>query len=172
MKRMFLIAGSFACTLLGGAPEAAAADQQQHAVSSCAVTAGASIADIGTSVGFAAGNIGTVTVHCPVDVNLASFDTLEVSYRDSDGTGNTGKVDLHITSVAKTSVATVANVAVFVSSVHSATAWNNKVQALGSAFIFDHANYYYYVRISLGRSSSATQVPIGHVKLCTSGVSC
>lgn len=172
MKKLFLIAATLAGTSLGGAPEAVAADRQQTAVSACAVVYGANVADLGTFVGISSGNTGTVTLHCPVDVNLASFDQTEVSYRDSDGTGNVVKVDVVVTRVDKTNVASISHQLVFQSSLYSTTVWNDRFQAVGSTYTFDHVNYYYYIQVHATRTSTSASAQVGHVKLCTNGVSC
>lgn len=136
-------------------------------MASCVVTAGAGIVANSTFVGIATGSTGTVSLKCPVDVNLASFDTIDVSYRDSDGTGSSGSVEVLIEAVDKTSVVFGTSYVLFQSGWYSTTAWNNKVQPLASTFTFDHENYYYYVQINLTRSSTSTFVPVGHVKLHT-----
>jgi hypothetical protein len=167
MKKFFLIATTFASAFIGEAPDAAAADKQQTAVTACAVTAGGTIIYTGSNVGIKAGSTGTVTLMCPVDVNLASFDTLELSYRDSDGTANTGSVEVIVNAVDKTSAVFSTPYVIFESNWYATTAWNNKVQALASTFTFDHDDYFYYVQINLTRSATTTFVPVGHVKLFT-----
>ena len=166
MKKLSLIAAISSFAFFGGTSEAAAADAQQTAASACVVTAGAGIVYSGASVGLTSGT-GSATLKCPVDVNLASFEDIEVSYRDSDGTSSSGSVEVYIERVDKTSAVFGTSYVVFDSDNYSTTLWNNKVQALPSTFTFDHANYYYTVMIVLSRTSTSTFVPVGHVKLFT-----
>lgn len=165
-KRIALTAATLAFTFLGISGEAAAATEQQTAATSCVITSGASLANAGTTVAFTGTNTGSIILHCPVDVNLASFDSIEVSYRDSDGASNTAKVDVMVTRVAK-STAAVTPFVVFGSHLYSSTVWHNQAQGLASTFTFDHDTYYYYIEIVLSRNSSASVASVGHVKLFT-----
>ncbi|WAS94988.1 hypothetical protein [Nannocystis punicea] len=166
MKKLLLIATTFASAFIVGSPEAAAADQQQTAVTACSVTAGGSLLALNSYVGLSTGT-GTASLHCPVDVNLASFDTIQVSYRDSDGTGNTAHVEVLMVAVDKTSAVFGTAYVIFQSSDYATTLWNNKTQVLASTFNLDHANYYYYLKINLSRTNTSAFAPIGHVKLLT-----
>ncbi|NEO01350.1 MAG: hypothetical protein F6K50_39910 [Moorea sp. SIO3I7] len=111
---------------------------------------------------------GSITVICPVSVNVKNANNISVSYRDSTGRSTNARVTAALRRIRKRdgAVNTVSGL-VFNSDTRSETAYTFEGSSTSSesGHTFDHFNYYYYVQTALVRRSSSNIVEFGGVEL-------
>jgi hypothetical protein len=108
--------------------------------------------------------VGSITVICPVSVKVGSINSIGVSYRDSTGVGTSARVRAALRRINKFngSVSTVTGL-VFDSNNEGET--NYTFQTAFTSHTLDDSNFYYFIQVTLTRSSTSEIIEFGGVEL-------
>jgi hypothetical protein len=156
-----------ALTTLFAAGGTAVADPWQSAAVACTVDADsiqtARQANPASHISFAAGKTGTIKLFCPVPHD-AYGNAIAITYRDSTGTDTGAHVMAELRRINKdtSSISTVSGAFVDSDDFVSTSAVR---RFDGFSHAFDQDGYYYFVMITLTRTTTAQEVSVGGVEL-------
>jgi hypothetical protein len=159
--------GAAVLATLAATTGSALADDWQSAAIACTVDADSIRADRqgnpGSHMSFASGQTGAIKLFCPLPIG-ASGNAIAMTYRDATGRDTGAGVSAEVRRINKSNGST--------SSLPGAVIDSDDFATTSTAHhfdtftqVFDHTSYYYFVTITLTRSTAAQDVTIGGVEL-------
>ena len=116
---------------------------------------------------FNVGKTGEIILTCPITANIGSANIFTMSYLDPDGPNSGAGVIATLRRMHRRT-GVVSSVAAINSNANAAVSYGMVARGLGReclGYMFDHANYDYYVQINLLRRSTLFESEFGAVSL-------